>query len=1339
MDTEKTGLQSQYDTLNTAKTNLQSQYDTLNTEKTNLQSQYDTLQQDLKPTLETTVLDKFLSEPDVYNKMLKENISQKTLDIFTKDGDIKINIKKFLEVFWVARRLNNAYNMRESIVLTIPDELKRLEDINKKTGQTMLEQINKEIVTPLFISPHDNTKDFYLLTFFYIYLMLKVLTQHNSIDKKLQSNEYLYNNYQEFFLELGIERQQFEYALKFIAYNTFKKFMDYESKNNVRGLDIILKDSLKVTEEYIGEEYIFTRPNINTDLTFDYAYASSGKPDMSVHKNLCKLYIESKNIKDYITGDISDKPSGCLIHPAWEIGYYNDLYTDHKCNDKYKCVQEKPDTKNFVQTSLGKPDMSVNEFECENYASSINKGFYPVSNQVNGCQEDGGGVYWNPSTTSTKNCATEATNCIQKKPKVDHFQKFTVGKPDFSVSPFECKAYMDSKGYGFTSEANSGPNGCFVNFKNPDAQKGFYNTISREYDCQGDDIPCIQKPMETSRFKEVKDGPNVKTVSEQQCQAYALNKGKSFGVVENTDIQAGVPSGCISASSGNPNVRYNPATSVRNCGDFWNGGNSGSQYTCIQQPWEIEDFSQISSGQQFTKYKEVSSGKPDLSVSKEECKNYVTSLGMTIINDNLNAHHRPSGCHKTTAGYYYNTATTEHDCNAGPTNHGICIQKNPRHVNEQECSDYAVIKSKMYKKNSWDTRLKGCGIDTKENLVYFNTHETGLGVASPFETEIKKSPTDLPASAHLGRYICIGKKYAVVGFPGFDEQRGKAYIFEVSTGELKHTIEADDKAKWDNFGGRVAIGGPQGSHVILSAVYAKNNAGLDAAGVLYVFSAEHGTQIKKLTVEDSDVAKYDVLGESVDIDDGYKVIAGATGYGSGGAAYIFDVNSGKHSKLTVSGTKNFGCSVGISGNFAVVGDKEHSDMKGAVFLFNLSNGNSMNKITADDGIKKDYFGSAIGIDGNYIVVGAKGVDKNKGAAYVYDTSGKQLKLTAEDGKEKDKFGDQHGVSISGKYAIIGARYNDNNKGAAYIFNVITGELYKKLVGRDKEMFGWGVSIHGNNAMVGAPKHNGNDKTITGGIYFYTGGSGGGSAECGTGGQECIIKALTKEDFTISKDGKPQHNVVNQKYIPKMNEKECKEASTIIGGPDVKWSKAAYSALAVGCLYRPSQNKFMWNSYIDNLYDCSDNYRCVAKVLKKEDFTKVSSGKPLSKYKDVSSGKPDMSVSETECNSAFPSATYTDKPSGCIKYGSNIRWNKNTNTNSCSSSTPCVQKDPSNVSEQQCKAYAKLIGVTNTNTVQSFTSNRPSGCFHDISDKKVYLNVVKNSEECSSGYNCVQLK
>ena len=77
----------------TEKTNLKSQYDTLNTNKTDLQSQFDTLNEERKQNLDTLALDGFLANPEMYNKMLKEKISQKTLDIFTKDGDINIDVK----------------------------------------------------------------------------------------------------------------------------------------------------------------------------------------------------------------------------------------------------------------------------------------------------------------------------------------------------------------------------------------------------------------------------------------------------------------------------------------------------------------------------------------------------------------------------------------------------------------------------------------------------------------------------------------------------------------------------------------------------------------------------------------------------------------------------------------------------------------------------------------------------------------------------------------------------------------------------------------------------------------------------------------------------------------------------------------------------------------------------------------------------------------------------------------------------------------------------------------------------------------------------------------------
>ena len=97
-------------------------------------------------------------------------------------------------------------------------------------------------------------------------------------------------------------------------------------------------------------------------------------------------------------------------------------------------------------------------------------------------------------------------------------------------------------------------------------------------------------------------------------------------------------------------------------------------------------------------------------------------------------------------------------------------------------------------------------------------------------------------------------------------------------------------------------------------------------------------------------------------------------------------------------------------------------------------------------VKKDYFGASIGIDGNYIVVGAKGHDNNKGAAYIFDTTtGKQLNLLQVMVKKMIILETRTVLVFLVSMLVIGAKGNDDYNGAAYIFNVETGELYKKLV------------------------------------------------------------------------------------------------------------------------------------------------------------------------------------------------------------------------------------------------------------------------------------------------------
>ena len=94
---------------------------------------------------------------------------------------------------------------------------------------------------------------------------MKIVVQYSGLDKtKIVPNRKLYTTFSELFDELGIDQNNIEYTFKFITFNVFKKFMDYDSKNNVKGIDLYLQDFLKLIKEFGGEEYLNSLSN------FDY-------------------------------------------------------------------------------------------------------------------------------------------------------------------------------------------------------------------------------------------------------------------------------------------------------------------------------------------------------------------------------------------------------------------------------------------------------------------------------------------------------------------------------------------------------------------------------------------------------------------------------------------------------------------------------------------------------------------------------------------------------------------------------------------------------------------------------------------------------------------------------------------------------------------------------------------------------------------------------------------------------------------------------------------------------------------------------------------------------------
>ena len=279
------------------------------------------------------------------------------------------------------------------------------------------------------------------------------------------------------------------------------------------------------------------------------------------------------------------------------------------------------------------------------------------------------------------------------------------------------------------------------------------------------------------------------------------------------------------------------------------------------------------------------------------------------------------------------------------------------------------------------------------------------------------------------------------------------------------------------------------------------------------------TELAKLTA--TDAAAGDKLGISVSIS-GNRAILGAQFKGApspaaSGAAYIFRQDDPftwvQEAKLQVTPTSdrglndNFGVSVAISGNFAVVGawqDANPSLNSGAAYVFNY-NGTSwvqVAKLQPSDAASGNHFGISVAIDGDFIAVGADQGDligaANCGAVYVFHHSGslwpQQAKLTALDAAALDEFGEN--VSINGDSILVGARFDDPigfpsnyNSGSAYVFryNGVNWLQETKLTAFDpagNDQFGGSISINADSAAVGS-RLNDQAGSDAGAVYVYT--------------------------------------------------------------------------------------------------------------------------------------------------------------------------------------------------------------------------------------------------------------
>ena len=383
------------------------------------------------------------------------------------------------------------------------------------------------------------------------------------------------------------------------------------------------------------------------------------------------------------------------------------------------------------------------------------------------------------------------------------------------------------------------------------------------------------------------------------------------------------------------------------------------------------------------------------------------------------------------------------------------------------------------------------------------------------------NPYGTSADDRFGFSVAIDGDYAIIGANLEDDaggiDAGKAYIYNVTTGTLVHTL--DGTSGGDYFGNSVAI---SGDRAIVGAWKEDDDFG-STSGKAYIYNVTTGALVHTLDNPSAfSTSTGDFFGYRVAIS-GDRAIIGAYGEGDAGGAmsgkaYIFNVTTGTlvHTinNPNAYGTSEydfFGSQVAISGDYAIVGAYGEDDagvtFAGKVYIYNVSTGalvHIINNPSAFGTSDRDFFGAKIAISGDYVIVGVYEEDDaggdGSGKAYIFDVTTGTLVHTLDNPNaygtsSNDQFG--MGVAISGDYAIVTAVAEDEvtgyNSGKAYIYNVTSGALVKTLDNPNaydtpiNDAFGYSVAISGDNVIVGAYAEDDAGGSQSGKAYIFTAG------------------------------------------------------------------------------------------------------------------------------------------------------------------------------------------------------------------------------------------------------------
>ena len=398
-------------------------------------------------------------------------------------------------------------------------------------------------------------------------------------------------------------------------------------------------------------------------------------------------------------------------------------------------------------------------------------------------------------------------------------------------------------------------------------------------------------------------------------------------------------------------------------------------------------------------------------------------------------------------------------------------------------------------------------------------HVFDVSLPTPGQPVLSVADPTPASNDQFGYSVAILGNKVVATAPLYDNgsnNTGAAYVYDLASGTPAvplHTLLNPAPALDDNFGSSVTMAG---SRVVIGI--AKDDQGGEDSGVACVYNLTSGTPTTPvLTMGNPGAPGSDEFGHAVSLF-GNRLLVAAPDDDNGialdvGTAYLFDLSTGTPSTplLTLSNAspsshEEFGYSVAISGNIAVVGsqkDDKIASNAGSVSIFNLAATipeQPMVIIDNPNPTTNDYFGTAVAVSGTKVAVSAYQEDtsgnNNAGAVYIYDTTSPTpavpiRTLINPSPQAQDQFGNS--VAISGNLVVIGCAKNDVaaavDAGSAYVYDLTSATPTVPVLALDNpqpatdDWFGHSIAISGTKLVVGT--HQNDAGAIdAGSVYIY---------------------------------------------------------------------------------------------------------------------------------------------------------------------------------------------------------------------------------------------------------------